>query len=336
MLRRAAGRSQNDFICAAKIDALSNCEPESPAHRLNAEVQRKIADTQAGLVIAAYGRRFLVALDSGGEIDCVTRGRKSDVACGDRVQAARTGTGTGVIESVSPRRSLFYRSDVRRQKLIAANVTQVIVVIAPQPPYSPDLVDRCLVGAEHAGIHALIALNKADLAETGAASDGLELYRALGYDVVSLSARHDLSGLRPHLREHVSVLVGQSGMGKSTIINALVPQAAARVGDISKALGTGRHTTTHAQLYHLDPASHIIDSPGLQEFGLSHLDVGDAAHAFVEFRPWLGACRFRDCVHTREPDCAVSNAAREGHIAERRLASYRRLAAELTRTAQRH
>jgi ribosome biogenesis GTPase / thiamine phosphate phosphatase len=296
-----------------------------------ARAGRSKAPTEPGVIVAAHGRRYRVELAADGELDCVTRGRKSDVTCGDAVEIARTGAGTGVIETVAPRRTLFYRSDARRQKLIAANVTQVIVVVAPQPPYSEDLVHRCLVAAEHADIAALIVLNKADLPGADAASAALDLHRRLGYRVVSLSAKQSLAPLAPHLRGHVSVLVGQSGMGKSTIVNGLVPHASARVADISAALGTGRHTTTHAELYHLDRDSHIIDSPGLQEFGLNHLTAADAARAFVEFRPCLTTCRFRDCLHMTEPGCAVSAAAAEGRIDERRLASYRRLAGELAR-----
>ncbi len=290
-----------------------------------------VAATESGLVVAAFGRRFRVELDTGGEINCVTRGRKSDIACGDRVRIARTGEDLGVIEATDPRSTLFYRSDANRQKLIAANVTQVVIVIAARPAYSEDLLVRCLVAAEHAGIGAVIALNKADLPEARNASERLESYRGLGYAVVTLSAKEDLSPLRPRLRAHTTVLVGQSGMGKSTIINGLIPHASARVAEISPALGTGRHTTTHAELFHLDAASHIIDSPGLQEFGLAHLTVADAAHAYVEFRPLVSACRFRDCVHVSEPDCAIASAAAEGGVSARRLASYRRLAAELAR-----
>lgn len=286
-------------------------------------------------VVAAHGRRYRVALPDGAELDCVTRGRRGDVACGDNVEVTSTGSGTGVIDAVRPRESLFFRSDARRQKLIAANVTQVIVVVAPVPRYSEDLVNRCLVGAEHGGISALIVLNKDDLPEAAQAHAALELYRNLGYRVVALSAKRSVEPLRPLLSKHLTVLVGQSGMGKSTLINALAPQAAARVAEISTALGTGRHTTTHAELYPVGADSHIIDSPGLQEFGLNHLAAQDAAHAFVEFRPWLGRCRFRDCLHLNEPDCAVAQATAAGELSERRLASYRRLAAELIRPSRR-
>lgn len=286
---------------------------------------------EPGLVIAAHGRRYRVQLASSLEIDCMTRGKRSDVACGDRVRIARSGEGVGVIEAIDERRTLFYRSDQRRQKLIAANVTRIVVVVAASPGFSDDLVNRCLVGAEHGGISAIIALNKSDLPEAAEASATLDLYRSLGYTVVLLSAKRDLAPLRDHLAGHTSVLVGQSGMGKSTIINGLVPDAAARVAEISTALGTGRHTTTHAELYRLDEESAIIDSPGLQEFGLHHLTLEDAAHAFVEFRPFLGQCRFRNCRHMSEPDCAVSSAAARGEIADRRISAYRRLAEELSR-----
>jgi ribosome biogenesis GTPase len=284
-----------------------------------------------GVVVAAYGRRYRVELADHTEVDCVTRGRRTDVACGDHVHAVRTGAGTGVIDEILPRRSLFYRSDARRQKLIAANVTQVVIVVAAEPAYSEDLINRCLAAAEHAGILALIALNKVDLPGADAASAALELYRSLGYRVVGLSAKRDLEPLRRYLSGHTSVLVGQSGMGKSTIINGLIPDACARVAEISTALGTGRHTTTHAELYHLGENTHIIDSPGLQEFGLGHVPLLDLADAFVEFRPLLGSCRFRDCVHLSEPDCAIAAACEDGRVSERRLASYRRLAGELRR-----
>jgi ribosome biogenesis GTPase len=295
-----------------------------------AHAKRDTGTLEPGWVVASHGRRYRVEVEPGREINCMTRGKRSDVAVGDHVRFARTGDG-GIIETTDPRRTLFYRSDANRQKLIAANATQVVMVVAGSPAFSEDLVNRCLVGAEHAAIRAIIVLNKIDLPETARALETLELYRSLGYDLVPLSAKHDLSPLKTHLEGHTSVLVGQSGMGKSTIINGLVPHAAARVAEISIALGTGKHTTTHAELYHLGPDSHIIDSPGLQEFGLHHLTPVDAANAFVEIRPLLGNCRFRDCRHMSEPGCAVLDAVARGEISKRRFGSYRRLADELSR-----
>jgi ribosome biogenesis GTPase len=286
---------------------------------------------EKGIVVATHGRRYRVELACGEALDCMSRGKRSDAACGDHVSIARAGDGVGVIERIEPRRTLFYRSDARRQKLIAANVSQIIIVTAVEPRFSEDLVNRCLVGAEHAGIRAIIVLNKVDLPGAQSVLESLELYKRLDYPVVPLQAKYDITPLKAHLLQHTSVLVGQSGMGKSTLVNALAPGAAARVSEISTALGTGRHTTTHAELYHVDTGSAIIDSPGLQEFGLHHLTPDDAANAFVEFRPFLGQCRFRDCRHVGEPGCAISAALERRDIRRERFASYARLAAELAR-----
>lgn len=287
-----------------------------------------------GQIVAAYGRRYEVELPDSALLDCVTRGKRHDLACGDRVSVALTAPGKGVIEALAPRTSLLYRSDAHRQKLIAANVTQVIIVVAPHPALNEDLLNRCLVAAETGGMAGLIVLNKSDLAESTAVLASLELYRQLGYRVLALSARRDIDPLLPHLKGQMSVLVGQSGVGKSTLINRLVPDAAARTAEISRALRSGKHTTTHARLYHVDPVSHIIDSPGMQEFGLHHLSLEELARGFVEFRPLLGQCRFRDCRHLAEPDCALKQACELGTISERRLASYRRLAMELAQRRQ--
>ena len=278
-----------------------------------------------GQIVASFGRRYLVELADSSTLDCVTRGRRGSLACGDRVTVARSAAGKGVIEAAVPRTTLLYRSDRARQKLLAANVTQIVIVVAPVPAFHEDLVNRCLAAAEHGGMAALIALNKVDLPQARAALGSLELYRGLGYRLVAFSAKRDLGPLVSHLKGETSVLVGQSGMGKSTIINTLLPAAAVRVAEISAALDSGRHTTTHTRLYHLDAASHVIDSPGLQAFGLHHLDGAELAHAFVEFRPWLGHCRFRDCRHVSEPGCAVAAACKRGEVNERRLESYRGL-----------
>jgi len=280
-----------------------------------------------GQVVAAFGRHFEVETTDGGLVSCVTRGKKGGVACGDRLKVEMTGPAQGVIKSIEPRASLLFRSDEFREKIIAANVTQIIIVVAAQPSFYEDLVSRCLLAAEVAGLKVLIVLNKCDLEqETRAALAQLQLYRDLGYPLLPLSARQDISPLRPYLQGETSVLVGQSGMGKSSIINALLPDVRAHTREISQALNSGKHTTTHARLYHLDGDSHIIDSPGLQEFGLAHVSAQDIAHAFVEFRPYLGGrCRFSNCRHLVEPGCALLEAAAAGKIDPRRLEIYRKL-----------
>lgn len=281
-----------------------------------------------GQVIATFGRQYEIETQDGSLLTCVMRGKKGGMACGDQVEILPTTPGQGVIEAILPRTSLLYRSDAFRQKLIAANVTQVIVVVAVVPSFSEELIDRCLIAAENQRIKTLILLNKADLLEpTHAAIATLSHYQSLGYSVLTLSAAQNIEPLRLYLQGHTSVLTGQSGMGKSTIINALIPEARRATMEISTALDSGRHTTTHARLYHLDTESHIIDSPGLQEFGLHHIDARELAWGFVEFNPYLGQCRFSNCRHMTEPDCALLSAAQEGKINMRRLAVYHRLMA---------
>jgi len=278
-----------------------------------------------GLIIAAHGKRYDVELPDGAIISCVTRGKKSELACGDRVEIKLTGPNEGVVEDFLPRSSLLYRSNEYRKKLLAANVTQIIIVLAARPSYYPELLDRCLVAAQAENIRPLILLNKADLPETAEARDKLRLYEQLGYAVLPLCGKQDVAPLLPWLQGQTSVLVGQSGMGKSTLVNTLLPEAQAHTREISQALDSGKHTTTAARLYHLDASSHLIDSPGLQEFGLAHLTPDQIEYAFVEFRPFLGKCRFNDCKHLNEPDCALHAAVSRGAISEERLLCYHRV-----------
>jgi ribosome biogenesis GTPase len=288
-----------------------------------------------GEIIAAFGRRFLVKTSTEEALPCVLRGKKNGVACGDQVEIQMTSPGQGVIETVLPRRTLLYRSDAFREKLIAANVTQVIVVVAAIPSFSEEMINRCLAAAENQRIKAMIVLNKSDLAgPTHAAAVSLALYRELGYPLLQVSAKTDISPLLPYLSGHLSVLVGQSGMGKSTVINALVPAAERATSGISVALDSGRHTTSHARLYHLDDNSRIIDSPGMQEFGLNHIKREELAWGFIEFHPYIGRCKFNNCRHASEPGCALLQAVQEGKISKRRFSFYHKLMASSDATPQ--
>jgi ribosome biogenesis GTPase len=281
---------------------------------------------QTGLVVAAFGRHFSVETANGEIVSCVMRGKKSGVACGDQVEYQLTAAGQGVIETVQPRISLLYRSDAFKEKIIAANVTQIIIVVAAVPSFSEELISRCLAAAESENIEVLIVLNKADLiAPTQTAMQTLSLYQNLDYRILPVSALQDVSALRPHLRNHLSVLAGQSGMGKSTLLNALIPEARRATAEISVALDSGTHTTTYSQLYHLDENSAVIDSPGFQEFGLNHIKEENLAWGFLEFHPYFGQCKFSNCRHLKEPGCAILAAVKQGKITEKRLGFYHKL-----------
>ncbi len=281
-----------------------------------------------GRIVAAFGRQYLVRLADGSLLPCLTRGKKSDVVCGDEVEIQRSGDNQGVIERTAPRTSLLHRSDAYRSKLIAANVSQIIIVVAAEPSFSDEVVTRCLIAAFDQDLSVLIVLNKCDLPVPAAAARlQLAPYRAIGYNVLELSALEDVATLRPYLAGHTSVLVGQSGMGKSTLINALLPDAQAATREISTVLDSGKHTTTHAKLYDLDAVSRLIDCPGVQAFGLHHLSLGRIEQGFIEFSDYLGQCRFRDCHHLHEPGCALLDAVAKGKINARRMELFQQIAA---------
>lgn len=279
-------------------------------------------------IIETHGKSFIVELDEGRRYIATARKKKTDYAVGDRVEVGLINEEQAVIEKVLPRSSLLYRSDEWREKLIAANVTQIVVVLAAVPSFYEELLSRCLVAAEDADIRALILLNKADLPETAAAREVLAPYHRLGYPLLELSAKQDVAPLWPYLAGQLSVFVGQSGMGKSTLVNALLPEAKVRTNEISLALDSGKHTTTHATLYKLPNGGELIDSPGLQEFGMRHLPADRLAPLFPEFRPYIGQCRFHNCRHDKEPNCALIAALERGEILPQRLNLLRKLRQE--------
>jgi len=294
------------------------------------------AATLHGVVIAAHGRHYLVAPEDGGaHLQCFPRGKKSEVAVGDRVEYQASSADQGVIVAIGERRNLLYRSDQFKSKLFAANLDQLLIVLATEPHFSEDLLGRALVAAEANDLKPLIVLNKIDVeAALPLARARLERYRALGYTVLEVSvkgkpeaAREALAG---HLHDHQTILLGQSGMGKSTLVNLLIPDAEAATREISTALNSGRHTTTFTRLYSLPEGGALIDSPGFQEFGLYHLTEGKLERAFPEFRPLLAHCRFYNCHHLHEPGCAILEAVEDGRIAPERQALYAQLMHEIS------
>ncbi len=286
-----------------------------------------------GTIVAAFGRHYEVEAGDGSLWQAMPKAKRSIYACGDRVELEAVADGQARILTHLARTSLLYRSDAYREKLIAANPTQVVLVVATEPGFSDELLSRALVAVEHDRLRAVIVLNKADITDLlPAARARVAAFAELGYPVIETSARQSAAPLQPFLAGQLSVLVGQSGMGKSTLINALVPGAAVATREISTALDSGKHTTTYARLYRLDADSAIIDSPGLQEFGLSHLTRGEIEDAFVEFRADVGSCRFRDCRHEAEPDCAIKAAIAAGRISPRRQQHFLSITAGLTKS----
>ncbi|MEO5677647.1 MAG: ribosome small subunit-dependent GTPase A [Usitatibacter sp.] len=275
-----------------------------------------------GRVVADFGREFLVEFADRRQIACTRKGKRQDATCGDFVEVRLTGSAQGSIERVGTRRNLLFRSDQWREKMLAANVDQVVILVAPKPPLSEAFLNLSLVACEAARLPVVIALNKADLPEHAVARKALEPYVQIGYTLITMSAKFDVSPLLPHLENKLTLLVGQSGMGKSKTVNALVLSDVARVGDLTASREAGAHTTTFSRFYRLDRDTAIIDTPGFQSFGLFHLTEDQIGEAMREFRPFLGNCKFNDCSHLNEPGCAVIAASKRGDISSSRLSFY--------------
>jgi ribosome biogenesis GTPase len=289
--------------------------------------------TQTGLVVASHGRHCMVESMDGERRICHPRGKKSQVVVGDQVEWLPS-TDEGTIEKILPRRNLFYRQDEIRTKSFAANLDQVVILLAAEPEFSQMQLTRALIAAEAEHITPIIALNKSDLTDLFArALERLALYTAMGYTVLQLAIKHGRSGdLVERLQNKTSLILGPSGTGKSTLINQFIPNALVSTGEISHALNSGKHTTTSTNLYWVDTErkTALIDSPGFQEFGLHHIEAMQLAAYMPDFKPHVSECKFYNCTHLHEPGCGVQAAAASGQINASRYKLYGMLFAELT------
>jgi len=288
---------------------------------------------QEGLVVAAHGRHVWVQ-DTQGRLQlCHPRGKKNAAVVGDRVHWLPSGD-EGTIQAILPRRNLLYRQDEMRTKSFAANLDQVLVLLAAVPVFSESQLNRALIAAQAENIPALVVLNKQDLADAFATAwQRLAPYRDMGLTTLPLclDSGHGLEVLSAQLQGRVTLVLGPSGVGKSTLVNQLLPGAGAATGEISKALNSGRHTTTNTRWYWLDEQRHsaLIDSPGFQEFGLRHIEAQRLAQLMPDVQACLGLCRFYNCTHRHEPGCGVRAAV--GHsITAQRYKLYNELFAELS------
>ncbi|HLB57677.1 MAG TPA: small ribosomal subunit biogenesis GTPase RsgA [Gammaproteobacteria bacterium] len=300
----------------------------------NPTAPKLLGTEREGLIIAHFGAYAEVEDEKGVPFRCYLRKNLDPLITGDRVLWQLEKDNTGIIVSGLPRKSLLARPDHHNQmKPIAANIDAVIIVVTPPPILSEYLIDRYLVAAEYLNIPCIILLNKMDLLDEKNRAETqkrLATYEKIAYPVMysSTYARDGLDALRDFLCDKTAVLVGVSGVGKSSIIAALSAQTDIKIGDVSTK-GSGKHTTTTTRLYHLPAGGNLIDSPGVREFALWHMSADDILSGFIEFKPFLDECKFRNCHHQKEPDCAVQQALLDNKISAKRFENYLEMMAEL-------
>ncbi len=298
--------------------------------------EEMLGDSKTGLVITRFGQHADIEDSDTRQIHrCNLRRGIESLVCGDKV-IWRAGLESmagisGVVEAVEPRSSVLTRPDYYDGlKPVAANIDQMIIVASVLPELSLNIIDRYLIASETLQITPIIVLNKVDLLDNEALEtykSQLKIYQQIGYRVlfVSKESGYGIDALATELQNRINIFVGQSGVGKSSLVNALMPEVDAIEGEISANSGLGQHTTTTARLYHIPSGGDLIDSPGVREFGLWHLEADKVTEAFVEFRPYLGGCKFRDCKHLDDPGCILREAVEKGNISKQRFENYHRI-----------
>jgi len=299
--------------------------------QLAPDITENSQNLQSGLLVAHYGTYVDVETEHSRLIRCNLRQHLGTVVAGDHVLWQDTDNGQGIVVAIKPRKTLFSRTaGPGKIKPLAANLDQVLVIIATEPKPAANIIDSYLVAIEKLKLQALLVCNKSDLIDPHKDQDLLELialYQSIGYPVLLASTltREGLTELMACLRGQTSILVGQSAVGKTSLLTRLLPETLTPTTDFTAASDHGTHTTTTARLYHLPSGGELIDSPGIRDFVLWDMPANEIAQGFIEFTPHLGQCQFRNCRHFDEPNCALTQAAAAGAISTTRLASYRRI-----------
>ena len=301
-------------IQAERIARAQRAAESSEALLENAQAE------QSGLVITRYGQHVLVEAEDGQLLQCTGRQNIELSVAGDQVVFQSTGDDTGVVTALLPRENRLKRGD----KLIASNVDRLYLVVAVEPHYQFELIDRYLIMAQNANLPIEIVVNKIELGDLAKIQNDFAMYKAIGYPVHYLSVKQNtgVEALKVRLDDHTNIFLGQSGVGKSSLINALIPNLNLRVNEISDKSKLGKHTTTNTTLYHIPSGGDLIDSPGVREFQLDNLSSGEILSGFREFQAYLGHCKFRNCAHINEPQCAIKGAVEAGDIHPKRYQSY--------------
>ena len=308
-------------------------EETSDADGLSVVPDIDLSVCRRGRVLAVYGLTSEVEAEDGAVYQCATRRllktlfteQRHVVAAGDWVYFRPAGGNEGIIERIEPRRGVISRSSRGRQHIIATNVDQMVIVTSAAEPYiKPNLIDRFLITAEQNGLRPLICINKVDLVEPAELQQLIGVYSRMGYQAAPLSARHGhgVDFVRRELQNRSSVVVGQSGVGKSSLLNAVEAGLNLRIGEVSHESQKGKHTTTTARLIRLEMGGYVIDTPGIRQFQLWDVIPAEVVNYFRDLRPYVSRCRFPNCTHSHEADCAIKDAVADGHLDARRYESY--------------